>query len=119
MGDEQSVISSDDVPKRVRFAVETEEVIEIRYLSRDALVGCRKEETNWLEMATRRKERFRLRCHSQKLCSRRGQQCWCDREGGVCTAGGHLESETGVTLQAAFQAWRIHQGIPATVPLML
>jgi len=91
-------------------------VVEFSPLSKADVVGCDAEGTCWFDASDRRNDRFGLRVHSAKRCMHRS--CGCTSEGGygLCTSGGKLASEIGIQISDVFLAWRMHAGIPSTVP---
>jgi len=103
---------SDGCPGMVRFSAD----IEVHYVeaySRQAQWGCEEEGTSWWRYATRRQERFRVRAHGHRLCSLAG--CSCD-DSGLCSVGGQLATEVGISAEDIFSTWRRITCIPATVP---
>merc|ERR1711953_632753 len=89
---------SDKSTPHIRALIE--EVVRIEFLPKEAIIGSASEGSNWCELAKHRKDRFQLYIQG----------------GEICTKGGQLASEAGVTLRQAFQVWRAFGGIPATVP---
>lgn len=104
--------ASSVVSRRVRFSHKID-VVEVEHLSVAEIVGSREHGTCWSDMASWRQDRFRIRVHSVHRCCQRA----CCHAGGLCSGGGRLASEVAMGLADIFSAWRILQGIPATVPV--
>jgi len=98
--------------RKVRFSSQAD-IVEVERFTVAEIIGSREHDTCWSDTASRRRDRFRIRVHSSHRCR---QRACCHSGDGLCTGGGSLASEVVLSLLDVFSAWRIWQGIPATVP---
>jgi hypothetical protein len=98
--------------RTVRFSSQVD-IVEVERFTVAEIIGSREHGTCWSDMASWRQNRFRICVHSSRRCR---QRACCHAGDGLCSRGGSLASEAAVGLAEVFGAWRIFQGIPATVP---